>query len=161
MKNADEHLMTVFSAALDCRTATARAECLERACSYMPGLRERVEALLRAHDRSVNFLETPPNDQTTPAAFAPASLPGAPSSSGRAFHEEFRQLLRSRLILVHLLLLGYVVMATALSFSAPPDSEGISHRPDKGVWWWFAAPMPRSSGSSLRYRNRPGWTMSD
>src|SRR6188768_2574465 len=31
-----------------------------------------------------------------------------------------------------------------LSWIAPPDSEGISHRPDNGVWWWFAAPFVES-----------------
>lgn len=144
MNDADANLMTIFSAALECETAKKRVEYLERACSDTPGLRERVDALLRAHERSVNFLGETPNDQTITAAFTPASQPGAPESSVRVYQEELRQLLRSRLILVHLLVLGYVVMASALSFSAPPDSEGISHRPDKGVWWWFAAPFVES-----------------
>jgi len=160
MKNADEQLMTIFSAALDCETAAAREALLDKACDDSPALRERVEALLRAHNRSVNFLKEPPIDLSITAVPKSASLPGAPTSSGQAFQEEFRQLLRSRLILVHLLLLGYVVMATALSFSAPPDSEGISHRPDQGVWWWYAAPfvesligivvLRRARGMSLR-----------
>jgi hypothetical protein len=137
MKNADEQLMTIFSAALDCETAAAREALLDKACDDSPALRERVEALLRAHNRSVNFLKEPPIDLSITAVPKSVSLPGAPTSSGQAFQEEFRQLLRSRLILVHLLLLGYVVMATALSFSAPPDSESISHRPDQGVWWWY------------------------
>lgn len=144
MPNDQEHLMTVFSAALDCRSAAERDAYLDAACAGSPALRERVEALLRAHHRSVNFLGTPRNDQTVTAAFTPATQAGTPSSSSRAFHDEFRQLLRSRLILVHLLLLGYVGMATALSWTAPPDSDGISHRPDKGVWWWFAAPFVES-----------------
>ena len=145
MKNADEHLMTIFSGALECETAKKRVDYLERACSDTPGLRERVDALLRAHERSVNFLGETPNDQTITAAFTPASLPGAPASSARVYQEELRRLLRSRLILVHLLVLGYVAMATALSLSAPPSGdEGISQRPDKGVWWWFAAPFVES-----------------
>jgi eukaryotic-like serine/threonine-protein kinase len=144
MKNADEQLMTIFSAALDCETTAAREALLDKACDDSPALRERVEALLRAHNRSVNFLKEPPIDPAITAALKSASLPGTPSSSGLAFLEEFRQLLRSRLILVHLLLLGYVVMATALSFSAPTASEGISHRPDNGVWWYFAAPFVES-----------------
>lgn len=141
MKNADEQLMTIFSAALDCETAAASEALLDKACDDSPALRERVEALLRAHNRSVNFLREPPSDPAITAAFTPALLPGAPTSSGQAFQEEFRQLLRSRLILVHLLLLGYVVMSTALSWSAPTASEGISHRPDNGVWWYYAAPF--------------------
>jgi serine/threonine-protein kinase len=103
-----------------------------------------VEALLRAHHRSVDFLREPTSEQEITAPFKQASLPRGVNSSGRAFQEEFRQLLRSRLILVHLLVLGYVVMASALSFSAPPDNEGISHRPDQGVWWWYAAPFLES-----------------
>lgn len=160
MKNADEQLMTIFSAALDCETATAREALLDKACEDSPALRERVEALLRAHNRSVNFLREPPSHPAFTATFIPASLPGAPTSSGLGFQEEFRQLLRSRLILVHLLVLGYVVMASALSWSAPPDNEGISHRPDHGMWWWFAGPfiesligivvLRRARGMSLR-----------
>jgi len=106
MKNADEHLMTIFSAALDCQSGKERDAYLDKACADSSVLRERVEALLRAHNRSVNFLKEISNDQTITAAFPPASLPGVPTSSGRAFHEEFRQLLRSRLILVHLLIFG-------------------------------------------------------
>lgn len=160
MQNDQDHLMTIFSAALDCQSAPERDAYLDKACADSPALRERVEALLRAHHRSVNFLDKPRNDQTITAAFTPASIPGVPASSGRVYQEEFRQLLRSRLILVHLLLLGYVVMATALSFSAPPDSEGISHRPDKGVWWSYAplfveslfgiVVLRRARGMSLR-----------
>jgi eukaryotic-like serine/threonine-protein kinase len=144
MKTADKQLMTIFSAAVDCETTAAREALLDKACEDSPALRERVEALLRAHNRSVNFLREPPNDPAITAGLTPALPLAAPTSSGQAFQEEFRQLLRSRLILVHLLLLGYVVMATALSFSAPPASEGSSHRPDKGVWWWFAAPLMES-----------------
>lgn len=142
MKNADEHLMTIFTTALDHRTANERAEYLERACDGVPGLRERVEALLRAHHRSVNFLGESSNDRTI-VPFAPALKSGTPASADRAFQEESRQLLRSRLILVHLLSLGYVVLATALSLSSPPGDaeEGLSLRPDNGVWWWFAGPF--------------------
>ncbi|MBA4191967.1 MAG: hypothetical protein C0467_28640 [Planctomycetaceae bacterium] len=156
MQNDPEHLMTIFSAALDCQSATERDAYLDKACADSSALRERVEALLRAHDRSVNFLGETPNDQTSTAAFSPSSLPGASGSSGRAFHEEFRQLLRSRLILVHLLLFGYVVMATALSLSDPPGGdEGISLRPDNGVWWWFAAPFIESLiGVAVLWRAR-------
>lgn len=160
MQNDQDHLMTIFSAALDCQSAPECDAYLEKACADSPALRERVEALLRAHHRSVNFLGTPRTDQTITAAFTPASLPGAPASSARVYQEELRRLLRSRLILVHLLLLGYVMMASALSFSAPPDSEGITHRPDKGVWWSYAplfvesllaiVVLRRTRGMSLR-----------
>jgi tRNA A-37 threonylcarbamoyl transferase component Bud32 len=145
MENDQDHLMTIFSAALDCQSARERDAYLDKACADSSALRERVGALLRAHDRSVNFLGETPNDQTITTAFTPASLPGAPASSARGYQEELRRLLRSRLILVHLLLLGYLVMATVLSLSAPPSGdEGMSMRPDKGVWWWFAAPIVES-----------------
>src|SRR4051812_38207994 len=101
MIDADEHLMTVFSAALERGRGDERAEYLDRACDGIPGLRERVEALLRAHARSVPFMGLSPIDPTT-ALQVPASIPGAPSS-GRAFDEELRRLLRARLIVVHLL----------------------------------------------------------
>src|SRR4051812_47297018 len=133
MTDADEHLMTVFSAALDRETAGERAAYLDLACVGNPGLRERVEALLRAHARSGPFLGVAPTDPAAMPTFEPAPVPGAPSSSGRAFDEELRRLLRSRLILIHQLLLGYVVLLAALSFAIPPGNEGASNRPDMGV----------------------------
>jgi tetratricopeptide (TPR) repeat protein len=52
----EEHLMTVFSAALACGSAADRDAYLDRACAGDPALRGRVEALLRAHDRAGGFL---------------------------------------------------------------------------------------------------------
>src|SRR5689334_4084885 len=89
VNDVDEHLMTVFTAALDCGTAEERTACLERACAGKPGLRERVEALLRAHYRGGNFLGEAPPDQT--ATFVSAPGPGVRSSS-RAYGEEIRRL---------------------------------------------------------------------
>ena len=129
MNDADAHLMTIFSAALACETANKRVDYLERACSDTPGLRERVDALLRAHGRSVNFLGETPNDQTITAAFTPASLTGAPASSARVYQEELRQLLCSRLILVHLLVLGYYALLAITLLSGPKDpSLGLDLR---------------------------------
>ena len=141
MKNTDEQLMTIFSAALDCETAAAREALLDKACDDSPALRERVEALLRAHNRSVNFLKEPPIDLSITAVPKSASLPGGDKSSGRAFQDELRKLLRSRLILVHLLLLGFIVLMQLLSMVSPTGDGGSSHRPDNGVWWRFAAPF--------------------
>jgi tetratricopeptide (TPR) repeat protein len=56
MNDVEAHLMTVFSAALDCGSAADRAAYLDRACAGDPALRERVEALLRAHSRGGDFL---------------------------------------------------------------------------------------------------------
>jgi serine/threonine protein kinase/tetratricopeptide (TPR) repeat protein len=55
----------VLDAALDAPPAE-RAALLERACQEEPGLREEVECLLRAHERSGSFLETPVRDFAAP-----------------------------------------------------------------------------------------------
>ncbi|MCA9065569.1 MAG: serine/threonine protein kinase, partial [Planctomycetaceae bacterium] len=69
------------------------------------------------------------------------SLPDGDRSSGRAFQDELRKLLRSRLLLAHLLLLGFIVLLQLLSIASPIGDGGSSHRPDNGVWWRFAAPF--------------------
>jgi serine/threonine protein kinase/WD40 repeat protein/tetratricopeptide (TPR) repeat protein len=56
MSDPEDHLMTVFTAALDCSSAAERAAYLDQACAGDPGLRERVEALLRAHAQAGGFL---------------------------------------------------------------------------------------------------------
>ena len=71
--------MTVFTAALDYGTAEERAAYLDRVCGDSPDLRDRVEALLRAHRRGGHFLGASPPDQT--ATFVPSPGPGLRSSS--------------------------------------------------------------------------------
>jgi serine/threonine-protein kinase len=132
VNEADEHLMTVFTAALDCKTAEERAAYLGRACAGVPEFRERVEALLRAHARGGNFLGEPPPDRT--ATFVPKPDAGIRSSSG-AYGEEVRRLLRSRLILVHLLALLYVALLKALTLSTPGGNSLT--QPDQGNPWTF------------------------
>lgn len=61
----------VFAAALECATPKARAAYLAAACGADAGLRQRVEALLRAAERAGNFLEEPP---TGLASGDPATL---------------------------------------------------------------------------------------
>jgi eukaryotic-like serine/threonine-protein kinase len=154
MKNGDEHLMTIFSAAVDCETAEQRSAYLDRVCTGTPGLRERVEALIRSHARAGNFLCGAGIDQAVTAGFDSASARG-PTSSGRVFNEELRVLLRSRLILVHLLCLGYVVLLAALSLAIPPSEQDASTRPDKGLWWLLAAPFAESLiGALVLWRSR-------
>lgn len=155
MNDPDEHLMTVFTAALECGTAGERAAYLDRACAGTPGLRERVEALLRAHHRGGHFLGEPPPGQT--ATFVSAAGPGGRPSS-RAYGEEVRRLLRSRLILVHLLALLYVALLKALTLSTPGGNSLT--QPDQGNPWTFlpvfaeclvgAAVLWRVPGMSLR-----------
>ncbi len=131
MTDAEDHLMTVFTAALDRGTAPERVAYLDRACAGNPGLRGRVEALLRADAKAGHFLGVPADPAET-ASFVPASAPGG-QPAGRVFDEELRVLLRSRLLLVHLLLLVYVVLLGVLSVLVPSDGRTDSAtRPDGG-----------------------------
>jgi tRNA A-37 threonylcarbamoyl transferase component Bud32 len=161
VNEADENLMTLFTAALECGTAGERAAYLDRACASSPGLRERVEALLRAHNRGGDFLGGAPPDQTVTFVSTPG--PGVQLSS-RAYGEEVRRLLRSRLILAHLLGLAFIAMISALSFVAAGVDQDPTHRPDQGTPWLFvpllaqcltgAAVLWRSPRMSLRSLRR-------
>jgi len=53
----DSRLELIFDAALQKGTERERSAYLEGACGNNPGLRERVETLLRAHDAAGNFLQ--------------------------------------------------------------------------------------------------------
>src|SRR5258706_16273159 len=59
MKDSDNRDVVVFAEALQL-PAGERAACLERAGTGDEKLRQRVEALLQAHDRAGNFLERSP-----------------------------------------------------------------------------------------------------
>ena len=59
MTDAERHLMTVFSGALDHDSGPERAAYLDEACGADAALRERLEALLRAHEKAGRFLEQP------------------------------------------------------------------------------------------------------
>jgi eukaryotic-like serine/threonine-protein kinase len=52
-------VQAVFGAAIECDAVADRAAVLDRECSTDPELRRRVEALLRAHDSSDDFLNQP------------------------------------------------------------------------------------------------------
>ena len=78
MNDAEHHLMTVFSAALDCGSADERQAYLDLACAGDPALRQRVEALLRAHERAGGFLGPPGPEETA------AGEPSAESSTAAA-----------------------------------------------------------------------------
>jgi serine/threonine-protein kinase len=156
MTDPDEHLMTVFTAALECGTAGDRAAYLERACGGNPGLRARVEALLRAHARAGNFLEAPLAGQAATATFAPAGGPGMGPSVGQALDEELRQLLRFRLIVVHLLALGFVALMAGLSVLIPEEGAS-SPRSVAANPWLFLLPLAGESlaGAAALWRS-PG-----
>ncbi|HET6575945.1 MAG TPA: hypothetical protein VFG68_20255, partial [Fimbriiglobus sp.] len=103
-----------------------------------------------------------PNGTAT-ATYAPdaatAAFP-APGAAGSGFYEELRRLLRSRLILVHLLALAFFVLLAALSMVVPRSAEDSALRPAQGHWWRLAVPLAESligtlvlwrlSGMSLR-----------
>src|SRR5271155_435448 len=54
-----KRVQAVFGAAIGCDAVADRAAVLDRECSTDPELRQRVEALLRAHDSSDDFLNQP------------------------------------------------------------------------------------------------------
>jgi hypothetical protein len=155
MNDAAEHLMTIFSGALDCGTEEEREAYLDRACADHPGLRQRAEALIRAHARTGHFLGGPPIGRTVSAGSTPASGPGPRSSSGRVFDEELRRLLRSRLILVHLLFLGWTVLLSVLHSATPRSEQDPVFRPDTNMWWEPAAPLAEGLiGTLVLWRSR-------
>jgi serine/threonine-protein kinase len=67
-------------------------------------------------------------------------IPGVRAIS-QGIEQELRRLLRSRLILVHLLALAYIVLLAALSAVIPGAEEDASLRPDQGTWWRLAPPL--------------------
>src|SRR5262245_9222818 len=71
----------------------------------------------------------PRGDETAPFVAAPV-----PASR---FDEELRQLLRSRLILAHLLGFAFFALLTALSFVVAGADEDPTLRPDRGTPWLF------------------------
>jgi hypothetical protein len=92
---------TIFATALELHTPGERAAFLDEACDGDAGLRQRVEALLGAHDRAANFMERPaveqiaavppPVQRPDPTATQAESLdflqpPDKPGSLGRLGH---------------------------------------------------------------------------
>jgi serine/threonine protein kinase/tetratricopeptide (TPR) repeat protein len=80
MSDAAQHLMTIFSAALDCTSETDRAGFLDEACAGDTALRERVEALLRAHEHAGQFLEPRCDTPLTAALTAEATGGSSPAA---------------------------------------------------------------------------------
>src|SRR5262245_16778762 len=78
MTDTDQHLMTVFAAALDRPKPAERSAYLDAACGADSDLRQRVEALLRAHEHVGEFLERRPADTPSPETTATSGpCPGA------------------------------------------------------------------------------------
>jgi serine/threonine protein kinase/WD40 repeat protein len=82
MSDSEQNLLTIFSAALDCGSDEERAAYLDQACAGSPALRERVEALLRAHARAGSFLGQPTDDAEEMVGLEPAN--GAAPTSEHA-----------------------------------------------------------------------------
>jgi serine/threonine protein kinase len=77
MSETPDRTESVFAAAVDL-PADARAAYLAEVCAADPGLRARIEALLRAHDRAGHLLDRPPADAGRTGAYTPpAERPGA------------------------------------------------------------------------------------
>src|SRR6516162_6042034 len=68
----------IFTAAREMTDAAARAAYLDGACGGDPGLRSRVEALLRAHDQPDSLLDHPVVAPHDPDSGATQALTGAP-----------------------------------------------------------------------------------
>jgi serine/threonine protein kinase len=93
MTESEQNLMTIFSAALDRESAAARAAYLDEACKDRPDLRERVEALLRAHERVGGFLCKPapqlPAEEVAAGAATGATQGESSAVDGAADHLGF------------------------------------------------------------------------
>src|SRR4051812_17887282 len=63
MRDTQPELRAIFCEALGRNTHTERADYLDEACHGRPELRQRVEALLKAHAEASGFLQGPSGDQ--------------------------------------------------------------------------------------------------
>ncbi len=74
----------IFFAALNEKTAAARADCLARACGDNAKLRSRVERLLKAHPQAVDFLAQPAVERLEVERLDPVEDEGGlPATIGR------------------------------------------------------------------------------
>jgi hypothetical protein len=75
-----QRVQSLFLAAAEAGTPAARAVLLEQQCGTDAELRQRVEALLRAHDESDSLLDKPDSASTTPSLTRSASGPARRSA---------------------------------------------------------------------------------
>jgi hypothetical protein len=76
MKDASPEMLSIFCAAVEQSTPQARAAFVEQACGGKVELRERIDALLRAHDQAGGFLPESPEAARATIAQAAAEQPG-------------------------------------------------------------------------------------
>ena len=96
MPDPEEHLLTVFSAALDYESGAERDAYLDRECAGDPALRARVEALLPAQGRAGGFLSRT-GDPAETAGFEPPvekTGPGPVPESGAVVGDRYKLLER-------------------------------------------------------------------
>src|SRR4051794_18608806 len=78
MTETPDRTETVFAAAVALASAAERATLLDRECADDRGLRNRVEALLRAHERAGHLLDRPAvGSPAQTVAHIPSEQPGA------------------------------------------------------------------------------------
>jgi len=80
MLAADKQLMSIFSAALDYESEAERAAYLDRVCGRNAELRERVQALIRAHDGAGGFMESRSDDAPTPNPVDAPTITNVPTA---------------------------------------------------------------------------------
>src|SRR5262245_32206017 len=74
----------VFAASLEHRSAAERAAYLDEACAGDPALRQRVEALLTAHQQAGSFLERPVPETAAGESDRPAEPPRVRAAAAEA-----------------------------------------------------------------------------
>jgi serine/threonine protein kinase len=77
MSTEPKNVKEVFLAVVEKASGPERAAFLDEVCAGDPGLRQRVEALLKAHDDPRSFLEKPALDMATTEDEPKAARPGA------------------------------------------------------------------------------------
>jgi serine/threonine-protein kinase len=79
--------------------------------------------------------------------------------SRSGFDEELRRLLRSRLILLHLLALAFVLLLAVLSFVVPGEREDVSVRPDQGNPWRLVPLLVECVAGAVILWRTPGMSL--
>ena len=80
MTDAEQHLLTIFSGALDRLSEAERSAYLAETCGADTKLRARVGALLKAHEQAGQFLAAEPGGQPADAETAQTQDAPAPAA---------------------------------------------------------------------------------
>jgi eukaryotic-like serine/threonine-protein kinase len=109
MSELQSNLRAIFGEALDRKSASERAAYLDEACHNHPELRERVEALLRAHASAGGFLSEPAGAPETADDESSRQKSGAGPTVSREgvvnlSMAELRSLLHYRLVIITIIM---------------------------------------------------------